>query len=639
MKKYILAFLCISFAVHSFAQDTLHVVSHNKVIVQTNPATGFVDYPAKAVFPSDKISYHNIILYVTMQCPDNLMCGEWDYSDGIFLVNHHKNICTKDTIEISRILTPYGRFYGPDWKFTFKADITDFAPLLHDSLTIFYRHTGYEAHDDRGWKITLDFAITTGPSVADCYRIIPAWNGNFKYGDSLRSIEKDLVPVAYKPTTDGFSRLWIIQTGHGMDVNENCAEFCYKYRDVLFDEKLNNRRLIKKECASNPLYHQAGTWIYDRANWCPGDMVQPECYNYALKKNTIHSVDINMQPYKIDSGEVTACYSFSSYLFLYSKIKKKRDASLMKIISPSLDALYAPVNPDFNQIKFIVKNNGTDTIRSLTVQYYFDCDVLNIYNWKGKIPFGMQDTVIIQDEVVPLNQTKNFHLNILKVNNAKDQYLPDNTAHTTMPEFPIYPQQLILSYHTNLDTNHTSWQIQDSKGKIWYQKGIMDLGINQGYNDTILLKPGFYTLTVSDTAGDGLEFWANPEGGMGYFRIKSLKGKIIKVFQPDFGNSIHQAFQVSDDASKINFSEEDQLFAYPQRTTKFTNLYFLLNEPADVHYTLMKDDVVLFEKTINNVSETTEYLDLSGYAVGIYQVQLEWNDQSKKIRIKIVDKQ
>jgi hypothetical protein len=639
MKKFLLAFLCLSYTVISFAQDTLHVISHNKVVVQTDPSTGFVDYPARVVFPSANTSYRTILLNVTMQCPDNLMCGEWDYSDGIFLINKHKNICEKDTIEISRILTPYGRFYGPDWKFTFSADITDFTPLLHDSLTVFYRHTGYEARDDRGWKITLDFAITTGPAVADCYRIIPAWNGNFKYGDILRSIEQDLKPVVYKPTTDGFSRLWIIQTGHGMDLNENCAEFCYKYRDVLFDEKLNNRRLIKKECASNPLYHQAGTWIYDRANWCPGDMVQPECYNYALRKNTNHSVDINMQPYVIDSGEVTACYSFSSYLFLYGKIKKKIDASLMKIISPGSDALYAPVNPDFTQIKFLVKNNGSDTIHSLSILYYFEGDVLKMYNWKGVIPFGMQDTIVIHDEVFPLNQTKIFYINILKVNGKDDQYSVDNGSNSMMPEFPVYPQQMILSYHTNLDTNQTSWQIKDSKGKIIYQKGNMELGINQFYNDTIALHPGFYTLTVSDTAGDGLEFWANPEGGMGYFRMKSLDGKIIKVFQSDFGNSIHQAFQVSDDKSKLNFSEEDQLFAYPQRTTKFTNLYFLLNQPADVHYKLLKGDAVLFEKTLMNVGEAKEYLDLSGYAAGIYQVQLDWSGQSKKIRIKIVDKQ
>ena len=31
------------------------------------------------------------------------------------------------------------------------------------------------------------------------------------------------------------------------------------------------QEIWRDDCGENPLYPQGGTWIYDRANWCPGD--------------------------------------------------------------------------------------------------------------------------------------------------------------------------------------------------------------------------------------------------------------------------------------------------------------------------------------------------------------------------------
>jgi hypothetical protein len=101
-------------------------------------------------------------------------------------------------------------------------------------------------------------------------------------------------------------RLRILQTGHGMDKTENCAEFCSKYRDVLFDNQIVEHRDIWSECATNPVYPQAGTWIYDRANWCPGCMVDPEGFSFLVQPGSVHEIDVDMQPYKATNGEATA---------------------------------------------------------------------------------------------------------------------------------------------------------------------------------------------------------------------------------------------------------------------------------------------------------------------------------------------
>ena len=440
-----LSSLCIA-AQGSATGDTLHVISHNKTLVRTNPKRGFNNYPAKVIFPEKSISYRKIVLQVTLQCPDNLMCGEWDYSDGIYLVPSVNEWCKTDTFEIGRILTPYGRFYDAQWKFTFSADITDFASFLNDSATVIYKHTGYEAADDRGWKITIDFTMIPGPPVAEIIGMLPLWNGNFTYGDSTRSIENDLHAFEVKDIKkDGNARLWIIQTGHGMDIKENCAEFCYKYRDVLFDKKVVDHRLIKKECASNPLYHQAGTWIYDRANWCPGDMVQPECYNYPVRKGKPLEVDINMQPYVVDSGKATANYSFSSFLFLYAKPKAKQDATLEKILVPSSDDMFRHNNPAVDHAKILIRNNGSVELHSLQIKYGFRDEASKAYQWSGALKFGDTEFITLPGDIASDKRASAFMVSLDKPNGKKDAYAADNTAVSQALHVPVFPKKLILS--------------------------------------------------------------------------------------------------------------------------------------------------------------------------------------------------
>ena len=53
------------------SKDTIHVVSHKKVLVKTNPAKGFDTFTKWCVFPNKDIKYRKVILTATLQCPDN----------------------------------------------------------------------------------------------------------------------------------------------------------------------------------------------------------------------------------------------------------------------------------------------------------------------------------------------------------------------------------------------------------------------------------------------------------------------------------------------------------------------------------------------------------------------------------------
>ncbi|MCY7362254.1 MAG: peptide-N-glycosidase, partial [Ignavibacteria bacterium] len=326
--------------------DTINIYSHYKSKVITDPSKGFNSYKSPVLFPSAEIKFRKAILRITYQCPDSQRCGEWDYIDYIYLkkINSSDN---KDTarIEIARMISPYGSRFTPDWKFEWKTHITDFAFMLHDSAEVEFIHTGYESNTDRGWLVTIKFEFTEGPPVMETVGFEKLWDGIFPYGERNDDIENYLKPVTFgnKYGAD-IVRLRILQTGHGMDDFENCAEFCSKYREIYLDDELKDRKQIWRECGDNPLYPQAGTWIYDRAGWCPGAIVNSDIYDFNINDSSEHTLDINMEKY-INPNKPTANYVFSSYLFYYKKPELANDLSILEVISPSNEDVYSRDNP------------------------------------------------------------------------------------------------------------------------------------------------------------------------------------------------------------------------------------------------------------------------------------------------------
>lgn len=65
------------------------------------------------------------------------------------------------------------------------------------------------------------------------------WTGSFPYGDGKDDIENYLKTVNFENKYGAdIARLRILQTGHGINNFENCAEFCNKYRNIFYDEEL-----------------------------------------------------------------------------------------------------------------------------------------------------------------------------------------------------------------------------------------------------------------------------------------------------------------------------------------------------------------------------------------------------------------
>ncbi len=621
----------------SFPGDTLHVVSHNKTKVITDPSKGYNAYKSWAEFPGEEIKYRKAFLYVTYQCPDSQRCGEWDYIDNIYLRRKGSVNDSSLDIELARMISPYGSRFTPDWKFSWKTDVTDFSFLLHDSVEIEFNHTGYESNTDRGWLVTLDFELTEGTPVIEVLGYEKLWTGSFPYGDGNDDIENYLKPVNFENKFGAdIARLRILQTGHGMDDLENCAEFCNKYRNIYFDDSLIEQKQIWRECADNPLFPQAGTWIFDRANWCPGAIVYPDIYDLKLNDDREHAVNLDMEPY-VNPNKPSANYVFSSYLFYCKKPGAINDVSIEEIISPSEEDIYSGINPVCYFPKIKIKNNGADNLNNMKISYLTGAGDERSFYWTGNLNSSGTAEIILPDVFSQKDDAQEFKVTLSEPNGKEDEYIHDNSLTSVIKLPPVFDPRIILIIKTNNEASHNYYQFINERNIVFNKSKTGKLKNNFIYRDTIFLRQGCYEFVFGDTANDGLDFWFNPEGGYGYVRFTDMNGRLIKAFNSDFGKEIRQQFIVTGDPGiKEDITPILNIFPIRNPGKFFCDIF--LNENRDITLQITTEDKkeIVYEKKLKKFKEGMVDIDISREADGFYFVNLTSRGKTvtKKIKVK-----
>ncbi len=611
--------------IQSKENDTIHIVSHNKTLMITDPSRGVNEVINWTVFPSIKTPYRKITAHLTMQCPDGMRCGAWDYLDYVILKRQGGVNAPVQEREIVRNLTPYGSWFGKEWKFTWTQDVTDWGFLLRDSVEIEYRHTGYEDNKTMGWVVTVDFEIITGKPVIEPIGYDSLWHGSFAYGDTLRPFETLVKPQSVKiPSETKIINLRVQQTGHGMDRPDNCSEFCPKWRELYLDGNLLNKRSMTITCGTNPVYPQSGTWIYDRSNWCPGSLAIPDIYTIPVNSQQ-HTFDLKMEPYI--SNKPSGGWSISAYSFYYKAPSSKNDVELEAIIAPSTTDIYNRINPIGFSPKILIKNNGSNTLENLQIEYGLHGRKKQVYHWTGNVPFmGLKEIVLPGIVDVNIDDTL-FEVKLSKPNKKTDEYPYDNYKHSIAQKLPVYGDSIIVSFRTNNITDDTSWQIKDASGKIVFLRTPADsLKAEKLYNDTIALSEGYYEFSVNDSTNNGLYYWANPRAGYGYIRLLNTDGVIIRDFNSDFGTFIHHAFKVEKGAI-VDSNIKNAVYQTNYSTSKMLGLDIVLNKPQDIVIYLTDDENNKhFEQKVYHFSPQILELDVSFLKSGIYTINLQTED-------------
>jgi hypothetical protein len=247
--------------------------------------------------PGTNTSYNEILMYYTIGCPA-AGCDPWDRLGWVKVYDDPDSI----NYEIARVITPYNIVGGGyPGTCTWIIDVSDYAMLLHDEVSMGSYIESWIG-DARGWLVTIEFAFIEGEPDYVPYDIVNLWQySRAVYGDPSIPIEEKLTPKNITIDSEADKvKLKVTTTGHGQGNTDNAAEFSMKWHWVLVDTDSVGHLLWRSDCATNTCSPQGGTWIYNRAGWCPGQSVIPwdNDITGSVTPGQSVTIDYNVQPYE-----------------------------------------------------------------------------------------------------------------------------------------------------------------------------------------------------------------------------------------------------------------------------------------------------------------------------------------------------
>jgi hypothetical protein len=588
-------------------------------------------------FPDGSKSYRKIIMTVTLgkyQCPGNPQyCGDWDYTFDTYLMKSNG-----DSIELGRLITPYANAsYARTpwtWKERYEFDVTDYYPLLKDSGTVRVGYSGYSW----GFTVNIQFAFIEGTPARNVVGVDRLWHGYFGFGGAS-SIDTKITQFTKTPPTGTQSaEMKFIISGHGSD-NNYCSEFCKKYYQVkLNSTQIDQQDIWRADCGFNHLYPQSGTWVYDRGNWCPGDIVFTKNHKLAgVAAGTNYDIDVDFETY---SGNGGAGYGIDAAVVYYGGYNHNLDASLEDIISPNIHEKHFKKNPISDNPQVVVKNTGSATVTSIKFEYGINGNMSNTHTWSGSLA-ALDTMTITFPELYDLRTVKDsnntFAVKITQVNGVTDEDNTNNNLQSRFVTAPVWPKRVLITFKTNNLANETNWKIFDAMNNIVAQRdGPV---ANTVYIDSVTFGPGSYRLVVSDAGCDGLSFWANSGAGSGMLTVRPF-GVIQFLplqgyFGGDFGCGFTQAFTFSWPTSvETEEAAKSEMKVFPNPANNTVHLSIASTSTIDGYITITD----LLGKTVMQMKCTSYEQDINteNLTSGVYMLSYKASNAPVKMQTKLI---
>lgn len=537
--------------------------------------------------------------------------------------------------EIGRYITPYGinLSLGPKG-FTWVYDITEYAGLLHDSVDL--------SAGNQQELIDLRFAFIKGTPIHEVKQINQVWrHGSYSYGaldddDQLSATEVDLVDDA--ETFVMRTRL----TGHGHNSDNGEAPHCCEWKDnthYLFvdGKQVADWHIWREDCDLNPVYPQGGNWVGAREGWCPGDVVGNFDFNITphISSNRVElDYDLTDVPAN-NQGMRGGNYRMAMQLFQFGEASFTTDAEIVMVKRPTDWGYYQRMNPACASPVISVKNTGSGDITSMTIEYGVSGGTKKTFEWTGDLPF-----LEVIDIELPIEASQFwvgdddhiFTATVAEVNGSADQYDANNsyTTHFELPE--ILPRErFYVQLRTNNVPEANAFEIRDASGKLVDRKE--GFAANTLYREPFDLANGCYTFTFFDE-GYGLDYWAWPAQGSGTLNITDEDGKILKSFDPDFGEQVYWPFAVGTVSTVQEIVRAEGLQVYPNPSEGSFTIE-LSNVHADYHvevYSSTGQLVYTQRQKGTGINLHTLNLDASN---GVYVVKVQTEKQLLTERVLI----
>ncbi len=520
---------------------------------------------------------------------------------------------TPAKFEIMSFVTPFGLglsmgVNGKTWSF----DVTDFAPIFKGAKRITVERGGQWQED---MDIIFLFIVGTPPrEVKDIFQI---WRVDYPSNAQIKN-ESFYEPRDLMTDASGkYFKIRSVITGHGQEgefiprthyinINGGSNEFAWK---------------VDKVCGDNPIYPQGGTWIYDRAGWCPGmasDMQEFDITQYVTPGQT---VNIN---YDMQTASGTSRYIINHQLVTYGAANFNTDVAVVDIISPSNKIVNNKLGSICQNPQVLIRNTGKTTLTSVTIKYWINNSATpQTYNWTGSLDFMKDEVVSIPAQGALWNDlsgtgTDVFNVEVTSPNGGTDEYALNNKTHTTFDIPDVLPSDFIIWFRTNRAAAENSYEIKDQWGSVVFSKsGFLN---NTNYRDTVHLGSGCYTMVLHDNGGDGISFWANSDGNGAFRFARVTTGPILKVIEPDFGNSYTYNFTVDAPLSFEELHPSLETLVYPNPANNQFMVEMKDANKATITIVNNAGQIIELPKTVENNLVT---FNSSALVKGVYYVRIE----------------
>lgn len=516
-----------------------------------------------------------------------------------------------NNIELGRFISPYAKTFPKSFQYDYIYDVTDYAGLLHDSAEFRIEYQGYSY----GFTATWNMMFVEGTPARDVIKVENVYNGGYDYGQA-NSIETALNARNFTvPANASAVKARIIITGHGGESNENCAEFCPKTMYLKLNGNQIAEQLVwKDDCGSNAIIAQPGTWVYNRANWCPGEKIRNFDYNLNVTPGSTNSIDLDMEAF---TASGYAGYNLALQLIYYKNNNYETDAAIEEIMAPTTDFWYNRVNPICDNAKIKLKNWGSTPLMQAEISYQIGKGQVQKINWYGNLAYEKEQDITLSYMQWPSDLTDTtFKVWLSKINNADtDGNVHNNTKQSAFSLPMNLPAQFVIETFTNARPAQNSYVLKDHQGIIIRTRTFTSASTL--HRDTFNLGWGCYTFEFKDEGGNGLAWWAASSEGSGYLRIRNVgtPAKIFRSFNADFGSFVQMNFTTQYPLGQSEkFVTAEQVEVYPNPATKEVNI-----SGFEVKEVMLMD---VTGRMLNVSGIEGNRIDVSNVPSGVYFLQL-----------------
>ncbi len=528
--------------------------------------------------------------------------------------------------EIMSFVTPYGigLNLGPNGK-TWTFEMTDYSPIFKGPKRLTMTGGGQWQEE-----MNIDFLFIVGTPPRDVLDIKQLWKVDAPgYQNILSDLFFEPRDVLLDPNGVAFKIRSAI-TGHGQE-----GEFIPRNHYIDIDGGVDEFTWQAwKECAENPVYPQGGTWIYDRAGWCPGMATDVQHWDITSYVTPGQSTNID---YGIQTATGSSNYYVNNQLVTYGAPNHSLDASVIQISHPSNRVEFARSNPICSSPVITIQNTGSTPLTSLTISYWVNNPSNTVtHQWTGNLNFLETEEVTLPAPWSMWNSlstsANTFNVEVSAPNGGSDEYAFNNGYQSTFAIPKVIPGNFVIWFKTNNVPSESSYEVLDETGTLLFSKSGM--AANTLYKDTMLLPMGCYTYRVYDSGDDGLSFFANSDGS-GYTRFTKVGAGIVQDFNSNYGDGINFNFTIDSQLEVEELGDPTHVNLYPNPTTDRVKLELIGFERTVEVSIINAIGQQIDQRTIQTVGgDFTGEFSLEGLSNGIYLFTI--SDQNRHTQVKVI---